>query len=246
MEDGAHTAAKHEILRRYLNAWFPILGSQHERVVFLDGFAGPGIYEHGEPGSPIIALRTLLEHSFFPRMACQFEFFFLESRWDRYGSLVEQLDSFTRTRGGLPRNIAIVPQQTTFEEAASAVVLERDRRHRELAPRIEVKDSAASTAEELSLVFTNRGQVDYDQVTVALDQADPRGPITNLLLEDAWVTEGTLGPLLQGIPRVVRYRRAQSPAAWIAHLRLTCRSGPHKWTTRIQVDVAPPIEDTIF
>ncbi len=61
-----HTAAKHEILRQYLNAWFPILGSQHERVVFLDGFAGPGIYEDGEPGSPIIALRTLLEHAFFP------------------------------------------------------------------------------------------------------------------------------------------------------------------------------------
>lgn len=56
-----HTAAKHEILRRYLNAWFPILGTYNGRVVFLDGFAGPGIYSQGEPGSPIVALRTLLE-----------------------------------------------------------------------------------------------------------------------------------------------------------------------------------------
>jgi three-Cys-motif partner protein len=128
-----HTAAKHEILR-HLNAWFPILGSQHERVVFLDGFAGPGIYEHGEPGSPIIALRTLLEHSFFPRMACQFEFFFLEGRQDRYDSLVEQLDSFTRTHGGLPRNIAIVPQQTTFEEAASGLVDDLQQQRAKAAP----------------------------------------------------------------------------------------------------------------
>jgi hypothetical protein len=130
--------------------------------------------------------------------------------------------------------------------AHRAVALERDRRHRELAPRIEVKDSAASTDDELSLVFTNRGQVDYDRVTVALDQADRRGPITNLLLEDAWVTEGTLGPLLQDIPWEVRYQRAQSPPGWTAHLYLTCHSGPDKWPTRIQVEIGPPIFDTIF
>lgn len=129
--------------------------------------------------------------------------------------------------------------------AHRAVVLERDRRHRELAPRIEVKDGDATAADELSLVFTNRGPVDYDRVTVALDQADPRGPITNLLLEDAWVTEGTLGPLPQGIPRLVRYQRAKSPAGWLAHLRLTCHSGRDKWSTRIEVEIGPPILDTI-
>lgn len=129
-----HSAAKHQILRHYLNAWFPILGSQHERVVFLDGFAGPGIYDHGEPGSPIIALRTLLEHSFFPRMACQFEFFFLENRQKRYDSLVEQLEAFTRARGGLPRNVTVVHQQTTFEEAASGLVDDLRQQRARLAP----------------------------------------------------------------------------------------------------------------
>jgi hypothetical protein len=129
--------------------------------------------------------------------------------------------------------------------AHCAVVLEQDRRHRELAPRIEVKDGGASTDDKLFMVFTNQGPVDYDRVTVALDQADPRGPIANLLLGDAWVTEGTLGPLPQGIPRVVRHQRAKSPAGWTAHLRLTCHSGPDKWPTRIQVQIAPPILDTI-
>jgi hypothetical protein len=42
--------------------------------------------------------------------------------------------------------------------AHRAVVLERDRRHHELAPRIEVKDSAASTADELSLGFTTEAR----------------------------------------------------------------------------------------
>lgn len=62
-----HTRAKHELLRRYLGAWFPILtyAGYHGRVMFLDGFAGPGIYSNGEPGSPIIALNTLVNHRVF-------------------------------------------------------------------------------------------------------------------------------------------------------------------------------------
>jgi len=102
--------------------------------VFLDGFAGPGRYEHGEAGSPVIALRTLLEHTFFPRMACEFVFFFLESRRDRYDSLVEQLAAFISARGGLPRNVTIVHQHTTFEEAASGIVDDLQQQRAGLAP----------------------------------------------------------------------------------------------------------------
>ena len=62
-----HTAAKHEILRRYLAAWFPILSSSgyNRRGLFIDGFAGPGIYSKGELGSPIIALRHWFITPFF-------------------------------------------------------------------------------------------------------------------------------------------------------------------------------------
>jgi hypothetical protein len=54
-----HTAAKHEILRRYLGAWLAILGQgkrgfRHARLVLLDGFAGRGRYLEGQPGSPAI------------------------------------------------------------------------------------------------------------------------------------------------------------------------------------------------
>jgi len=40
-----HTKAKHEILGRYLAAWFPILGTYHSRIVYVDGFSGPGRYK---------------------------------------------------------------------------------------------------------------------------------------------------------------------------------------------------------
>ena len=51
-----HTAAKHKILCKYLDAWLPILQSFNGRIIYLDGFAGPGRYIGGEPGSPLVAL----------------------------------------------------------------------------------------------------------------------------------------------------------------------------------------------
>ncbi|MGL5826279.1 MAG: three-Cys-motif partner protein TcmP, partial [Nocardioides sp.] len=63
-----HTQAKHAILANYLGAWYPILSSTRGRILYLDGFAGRGRYQGGEPGSPIIALDRLLGHSAWDRM----------------------------------------------------------------------------------------------------------------------------------------------------------------------------------
>jgi three-Cys-motif partner protein len=57
-----HTAAKHKILDCYLDAWFPILAKYNGRIVYLDGFSGPGRYAGGEPGSPIVALQSAIAH----------------------------------------------------------------------------------------------------------------------------------------------------------------------------------------
>jgi len=57
-----HTQAKHEILRRYLGAWLPILINHCKSTRIVDGFAGPGEYEGGQIGSPLIVLQTLLDH----------------------------------------------------------------------------------------------------------------------------------------------------------------------------------------
>lgn len=59
----AHTLAKHDILQRYLGAWFPILASGNSKILYIDGFCGPGRYEGGEAGSPIVAIRSALVHS---------------------------------------------------------------------------------------------------------------------------------------------------------------------------------------
>ena len=78
----SHSRAKHEILKRYLQAWVHILGqSSYSELLYIDGFAGPGRYSKGEDGSPIIALRAALEQkdSIRPKMS----FLFVERENDR-------------------------------------------------------------------------------------------------------------------------------------------------------------------
>jgi three-Cys-motif partner protein len=72
-----HTEAKHEILRRYLEAWLPIMSKYHARIVYLDGFAGPGVYLGGEDGSPVIALETAVKHVLQANFK-EIVFFFIE------------------------------------------------------------------------------------------------------------------------------------------------------------------------
>lgn len=72
-----HTAAKHEILRRYLQAWVPILSQgKFPHLVIVDGFAGPGRYSKGEEGSPVIAIKAVTEQ---PRpIMAKVDFHFIE------------------------------------------------------------------------------------------------------------------------------------------------------------------------
>ena len=95
-----HTKTKHEILKRYLDAWLPILGSWAGRIVFIDGFAGPGRYSGGEPGSPVIALQTLLDHSHFkePKTGREVVFLFIEQDGEREASLRQEVDAISRPK----------------------------------------------------------------------------------------------------------------------------------------------------
>jgi len=76
-----HTAAKLDILGAYLRAWFPILSRGHnfDRIIYIDGFAGPGRYQHGEDGSPIVALKAALG-ALNGQVQLPFEFHFVERR----------------------------------------------------------------------------------------------------------------------------------------------------------------------
>ena len=111
-----HTVAKHRILEAYLRAWFPILSrGGFPRVIYIDGFAGPGRYAEGQLGSPILALRALAEQTI--DLPSDFEFHFVEKDPAIVISLNAQLKSL-RDSGGIPKSANIhVHAEMSFEEA---------------------------------------------------------------------------------------------------------------------------------
>jgi three-Cys-motif partner protein len=107
-----HTRAKHEILKRYLQAWMVILSQgKFSEILYIDGFAGPGEYEGGEVGSPIIALDTAL--GFKPPLIAKVHFLFVEERDDRADLLRKQVALRVRP----PNFRVIVEGGVTFETA---------------------------------------------------------------------------------------------------------------------------------
>lgn len=107
-----HTLAKHEILRRYLQAYYPKLASTRDLIVFVDGFAGPGVYAGGEDGSPVIALDALTRHSHLPNMkSCRFQFLFIEEDRARFEMLKATVDSRQH-----PPNAEVTVRHGTFEK----------------------------------------------------------------------------------------------------------------------------------
>jgi three-Cys-motif partner protein len=96
-----HTAKKHEILRRYFQAWLPILGHSNKRLLYIDAFAGPGKYAGGEDGSPLVILKAARDHSL--KMGCELRCIFIEDKPDRHAQLVRSLDDIRPT---LPPNIS--------------------------------------------------------------------------------------------------------------------------------------------
>jgi three-Cys-motif partner protein len=54
----AAAVLKHGILKRYPGVFATMAGSRSGRVLYFDGYAGPGRYADGAPGSPLIALET--------------------------------------------------------------------------------------------------------------------------------------------------------------------------------------------
>lgn len=105
-----HTKAKHDILRRYLNAWFPILAKYNQEVTYIDGFCGPGEYSGGEEGSPIIALKAANNGQFLSNTSVKF--FFFDERSDRIEHLTQTL-----SRQTLPRNFQYFTKTDSFANA---------------------------------------------------------------------------------------------------------------------------------
>lgn len=140
-----HTAAKHEILRRYLAAWFPILESYNRRIVYIDGFSGPGRYKNGEVGSPMIALDVATNHR--KAMSGEIVFWFIEEREDRLVHLKQEL----ATRG-VPRHFRVIAESGRFHEKCGSVLASIESDKKALAPTFAFIDPFGFSGIPFSLI----------------------------------------------------------------------------------------------
>ena len=101
------------VLRAYMDAWLPIILSKFEKAMFVDAFAGPGEYENGELGSPVIALNALVQHSSQSMMTGQMDYVFIEERTDRFAHLQEVIQR-QRRRNFVPSICRISMFNDTF------------------------------------------------------------------------------------------------------------------------------------
>jgi three-Cys-motif partner protein len=123
-----HTKAKHEILRRYLGAWFGILGNNNNRIVYLDGFCGPGRYKGGEDGSPVIALKLALNRYDRQRIN-EVTFVFIDGRQDRISHLENEIKKLP-----IPQSFHISTNVNQFEDTLSGILDYLDTKGAKIAP----------------------------------------------------------------------------------------------------------------
>lgn len=140
-----HTKAKHEILRRYLQAWLPIITRWNGRVVYIDGFAGPGIYKKGEEGSPIIALKEAVGHR--DSIRAEVFFFFIEADSARFQSLQQHVATLP-----IPSNFKVHPVLGKFDETMTALFDQLDEDGKKLAPTFAFLDPFGFSHTSLAMV----------------------------------------------------------------------------------------------
>lgn len=146
-----HTRAKHEILRAYLQAWFPIMAQGNGRIIVLDGFAGPGKYRDGSDGSPVIALDTLLNHKIAMSYGSEVVFYFIEADAPRCQYLEELLAS-RYSNGACPSNVTWQVVNARFDEHVSSLLDELDSAKSNLAPTFAFVDPFGYSHTPMSVI----------------------------------------------------------------------------------------------
>lgn len=152
-DSSPHTKAKHDMLAYYLDGWFPIMSSWKGRLLFLDGFAGRGRYNDGSEGSPLVALRRLVEHSHFPRMRDrEFLFYLIEADSDNAESLDQEIDRFKAAHAPWPAKVKTRVINEKFDATATAILDRLREQKANLAPTFAFIDPFGYSGMPMSLL----------------------------------------------------------------------------------------------
>lgn len=153
-----HTQAKHEILRRYLSAWLPIITRYNGRALYIDGFAGPGEYKNGEDGSPIIAIKAMSNHKL--PITSEVVMRFIEKNKERCDFLETKISGMV-----LPKNLKYTCIHSSFEAEVSKTLDYLNEQKKRLAPSFVFIDPFGFTGIPMSLI---KRIMEYDKCEVLI------------------------------------------------------------------------------
>lgn len=151
-----HTLGKHRVLKSYLDAWLPIMGKWNGRILFIDGFAGPGRYKGGEDGSPLIALKAFKNHAARAKINAEVVFFFVEKDPARADHLAELVRI---ERRNLPSKCRVRVVHGAFDSALSQMLNMLDEQKKRLAPSFVMIDPfgvSGTPMEVIARILQNR------------------------------------------------------------------------------------------
>lgn len=144
-EASPHTLAKLEIIGRYLDVWFMILGShpKNRRLVYIDGFAGPGRYTNTEKSSPLVALqaaKAAASRAGVAGSATEYSFLFVEKKAEFAKSLQDVVQSQS-----LPPQFKWSVEQGSFEDKVGGLLASLKETGKHLAPTFAFIDPFGAT-----------------------------------------------------------------------------------------------------
>lgn len=144
-EASPHTLAKLEIIGRYLDVWFMILGSnpRNRRLVYIDGFAGPGHYTNTQKSSPLVALqaaKAAASRAGSAGSATEYSFLFVEKKAEFAKNLREVVQSQS-----LPAQFKWSVEQGSFEDKVGGLLASLKETGKHLAPTFAFIDPFGAT-----------------------------------------------------------------------------------------------------
>jgi len=144
-EASPHTLAKLEIIGRYLDVWFMILRSnpKNRRLVYIDGFAGPGRYTNTNKSSPIVALQAAkadVSRAGIAGGSIEYSFLFIEKKAEFARNLREVVQSQS-----LPPQVKWSVEQGSFEDKVGGLLATLKKSGKHLAPTFAFIDPFGAT-----------------------------------------------------------------------------------------------------
>lgn len=229
-EYGPFQRVKHDLIRCYLNGWFPKLGTWAGRVIYLDTHAGRGRHVSGERGSPLVALTTFLKHSYRDELLkkSEFRFLFIE----RDPANLAELDNELNALGTLPARVHVDKTAGDAFEVLSGLVdrLRRDRK--QLAPAFVFVDPYGFKIPGrllAELMAAGRVELFINVIWRELDMAVAQRPAAGSTMADTldsifdgdeWRTEIDAEDVDQRIDQAVALLGRKVGTRWWTHIRM--------------------------